>query len=488
MEKLKLTFAPHDAGFCEECGKQSEELFTAEVSGKEQASAAVLCRECAIKLQSRVDSQNREAEQASAPEQTPAPETPAGTGKPKARLGRKGTAVMITAVVLVVAVIAAAVIFPKLRSGAKNEFAVAAQSVEKGSNNYNTLCALSAVYNTLFDSAGFAFNASIWGDSYRGVIRFGEDVASSEVLFADNYFSNGKFAMKNGELIVVDPDIKVNVSAIAQKNELLRFFDAFFDKLELDSDSYNGASGAASNPASAQAIWKALLADVFGDGGIYSHRDSAADTLLGLIHDEKLDSGNLSILLNFILTVFLMRGVSSDVDVDRYKSVDSICSYITGKIFQILSAFVAQMPADMISVTAAEAGDSTTYSFSGNLASLGIAAIDYMQNDATFVSKLLQLWTNNFENEGSVTEWVNYLRSECQEDLEDDYYTGDLITMDGYVSGFSVVNRYGDTVFSITLSDINEATVSDNLYNNLQSNMGISKTVDSVDDLIGMMD
>ena len=69
MKDLDLTFLPHEAGVCENCGETHDVLFTANMTGDGVSISRVLCRECAQVLSERMDSRyaEQQANKVSAP-------------------------------------------------------------------------------------------------------------------------------------------------------------------------------------------------------------------------------------------------------------------------------------------------------------------------------------------------------------------------------------------------------------------------------------
>ena len=58
MDKIQLTFLPHGAGCCGECGKQQDVLFFTTLSDSTETQSMAICRDCAARIQARVDKYN----------------------------------------------------------------------------------------------------------------------------------------------------------------------------------------------------------------------------------------------------------------------------------------------------------------------------------------------------------------------------------------------------------------------------------------------
>ena len=99
-----LTFAPHEAGYCQQCGQYQDALYLATLSRQGETESMAMCRNCAVQLKDRFDRYNAPMQNVPAP-QAAVPSAPAGRGKARATVrSRKPLAVIAVIAVILIAI------------------------------------------------------------------------------------------------------------------------------------------------------------------------------------------------------------------------------------------------------------------------------------------------------------------------------------------------------------------------------------------------
>ncbi len=347
--------------------------------------------------------------------------------KKRAPKSKKNVLAPIIAVVVVVALVigGVALAFGGSRAGYKKEnvFASQMKNTKKDSSARDLMTILAALHNTAFNSKSLTASVIVDGDEdlFKGCFSFGNSLTSTKLLF-DVYDGDYYLAMRDGKLMVVDVGYDAHEFDVPG---LLKDADALVELIPNKNEA----------PDAVQKL--------------FGQTDAIKKTV------EKLFSGKLDYASVNQLSDYAYQFLSSVPEYARLVSQTE--GVALDDLLGIVADCVAQLPDDVIEITADKNGDETRYSYSFNAADALEYLIDYFF-DSEQIASLLSAEANQ-----NSKEYLSEYRSEIEDDLGSLIFKGEITLSGKYISGATCYYGYNgrEELFRAKITGINDTEIAD---------------------------